>query len=258
MEWADVETSSDGYARRFAGAVGHWMLERQTACTAELLRGMPAGTRVLDVGGGHAQLMPLLADRRFDVTVVGSTAACAARLTPWIHEGMARFTVGDLLGLPYPDRSFDVVLSFRLLPHVAAWPRLVAELCRVSARVVVVDYPSKRSVNILADRLFAAKQRVEGDTRPFTVFDPRAIATAFESQGFAVTGERGQFVVPMAVHRAIGSAPVARVMEALLRSVGLAAALGSPRIARADRLATPGPAGRGRPGRDASEAGTGA
>jgi 2-polyprenyl-3-methyl-5-hydroxy-6-metoxy-1,4-benzoquinol methylase len=59
-EYADVETSSEGYARRFSGEVGKYFLEVQTQITLELLKPWPRA-RVLDVGGGHGQLaLPLV------------------------------------------------------------------------------------------------------------------------------------------------------------------------------------------------------
>src|SRR3972149_2530813 len=54
-EDADVETSSEAYARRFAGPVGEFFLEVQAAATLDLLRPWP-GSSLLEVGGGHGQL----------------------------------------------------------------------------------------------------------------------------------------------------------------------------------------------------------
>ena len=238
--YADVETSSDAYARRFSGPVGEWFLARQSECTGGLLDGIPAGARVLDVGGGHGQLVPLLLARGFDITVIGSTAACAHRLEKWMADGKVRFETADLLALAAADRSYDVVLSFRLLPHIAEWERLVGELCRVSASSVIIDYPSSRSVNVLAERLFAAKKKVEGDTREFTLFEPAHVARAFERHGFSVARECGQFVWPMALHRAAGSRTLSRLLESVPRAAGLTGPFGSPRILRADRSGSRG------------------
>ncbi len=55
-ETADIETSSDGYANRFGGKTGAWMLAVQERVTKQLLRDVPASATVLDVGGGHGQL----------------------------------------------------------------------------------------------------------------------------------------------------------------------------------------------------------
>src|SRR6185369_11420262 len=168
LEDADVVTSSAAYARRFAGPVGAWFLEVQARITLDLLRLWP-GASVLDVGGGHGQLLGPLLEAGHDVTVYGSAEVCRERIQDRLDGARARFEAGDLLRSRWPDRAFDVVVCYRLLPHVAAWPELVGELCRLARRAVLVDYPTRRSVNAAAEPLFAAKKGVEGDTRPFAV-----------------------------------------------------------------------------------------
>jgi 2-polyprenyl-3-methyl-5-hydroxy-6-metoxy-1,4-benzoquinol methylase len=235
MEDADVETSSDAYARRFAGPVGEWFLRVQRDATLALLRPLGGPLRVLDVGGGHGQLAAPLADAGHDVTVLGSSDSCRPRVAALVDAGRVRWRAGDLLGLPFEARAFDVALAFRLLPHVAKWRALVAELCRVAARAAIVDYPSRRSANAAASSLFAAKKSVEGDTRPFEVFADADVAAAFAAHGFRVRATRRQFAVPMAAHRALGLAPASRAVEGAARLAGLTALLGSPVVARADR-----------------------
>src|SRR5207245_2125337 len=230
----DVETSSDDYARRFSGAVGAWFLEAQARLTLALIARWPRA-RVLDVGGGHAQLTGPLVDAGYDVTVYGSEARCAARLRPWLDQGRVRFQAGDLASLAVADHAYDVAVCYRLLPHVERWRELVAELCRVARAAVLVDYPTRRSLNAAAGPLFALKRGVEGDTRPFTVFADADVRAALAAASFAVTARRGEFVLPMALHRAVGLAPLSRAAEGLLGLLGLRRALGSPVILRAER-----------------------
>ncbi len=230
-EDADVVTSSDEYARRFAGEVGRFFLERQAAVTLGLLRDLP-GSCVLDVGGGHGQLAGPLLDAGYELTVLGSDPSCETRIRALTAAGRARFLTADLVAPGLDDRSYDVVLAFRLLPHVVRWPELVATLARLARRAVIVDYPTRRSVNAVADLLFGLKQGVEKDTRPFAVFRDAEIAAAFAASGFRRNARRAQFLFPMALHRATGSAVLARGLEAGARAVGLTALLGSPVIAR--------------------------
>jgi len=233
-EDADVETSSDAYAGRFAGTVGSYFLEVQAKATLDLLTPWP-GASVLDVGGGHGQVTGPLVDAGYDVTVLGSETSCERRVREWTATGRARFEAGNLFAAPFPDRSFDVVLSYRLLPHAHRWRALVAELARLARQTVVVDYPTTRSVNTVAGSLFAWKKGVEGDTRPFTVFRDADIESAFAERGFTRTGRRAQFLFPMAFHRATGSAGLARVLERAAGALGLRDALGSPVILRLER-----------------------
>ncbi len=233
-EDADIVTSSDAYAKRFAGAVGSYFLDVQSKATLELLRPWP-GASVVDIGGGHGQVTGTMVDAGYDVTVVGSDPRCEARVRDWTASGRARFALGDLLRVPFPDRSFDVALSYRLLPHVRRWRDLVGELGRLARVAVIVDYPTARSVNALAGSLFDLKKGIEGDTRPFTVFKDGAIEDAFDEAGFSPTGRRAQFLFPMALYRAARSAGLARVLEGAGGALGLRRAFGSPVILRLER-----------------------
>ena len=230
----DVETSSEGYARRFAGGVGQWFLDVQAGLVAELLAPFPRA-RVLEYGGGHGQLTPSLLDAGHEVTVYGSPGACGSRLRALVEARRAAWQEGDLARAPFPDRAFDVVLAVRLLPHVPDWQGLVAELCRLAARAVVVDYPTARSVNAVADLLFGWKRAVEGDTRPFAVFQEREVRDAFLARRFFVTARRPEFFWPMALHRAHGRPRLARGLEAAAGATRLRRAFGSPVVLRAER-----------------------
>lgn len=234
-EDADLETASEDYARRFAGPVGRWFLEVQARSTVELLRGLPPGSSILDVGGGHGQIAPALVDAGHTVTIVGSSAACGAHLESRMPKAGYRFEVGDLRTLPYPDRAFAAVTCFRLLPHSMDWRHLMSELCRVARLAVVADYPSARSVNQFANRFFSFKRKVERNTRPFELFNPRDIEREFTRHGFDVRAERPQFLLPMVLYRMAGSDRLARIAERPGRWLGLTRYFGSPVVVRADR-----------------------
>jgi SAM-dependent methyltransferase len=233
-ETPDVETSSDEYAGRFAGETGRWFLDVQSAVVLDLLSPWK-GARVLEVGGGHAQLAPPLIERGYRVTVAGSEEACRARLDRALPAGSFEFRACDLLALPFPDRSFDVVVSIRLLTHLDRWREQMAELCRVADRAVIVDYPDSRSFNRLYDLLFSWKKAVERDTRTYRIFKPGEIADEAARHGFGKPVERRQFFLPMVVHRALKSARFSRLSEGMSAASGLTRWLGSPVVLRVQR-----------------------
>lgn len=231
---ADIETSSEAYASRFRGEVGRFFLDVQSSTVLDLLAPWP-GASVLDVGGGHAQLAPVLVERGFRVTVAGSDEVCRARLDRALPPGSFEFRACDLLGLPYPDRAFDVVVSLRLLAHVERWRELVAELCRVAERAVIVDYSDTRSFNQLYGPLFGWKKAVEGNTRTYHTFKPGEIAAEAALHGFGRPDERRQFFLPMVVHRAVRSGRFSRSSERVSSALGLTRRLGSPVVLRVRR-----------------------
>jgi hypothetical protein len=145
-----------------------------------------------------------------------------------------------LLALPYKNHAFDAVICYRMLAHSINWRRLVSELCRVSRHRVIIDYPARRSVNVLSHPLFDLKRSVEGDTtRRYALYGRGQMARAFEDSGFRVTVEHPQFLLPMAFYRLTGAAGLGRAFETPARIFGLTQAFGSPVILRADRRVGP-------------------
>lgn len=228
-ETADIETSSDDYATRFAGEIGAWFLQVQEQATLRMLAAYP-GARVLDVGGGHGQIAGALARQGYDVTVTGSDPVCSARIQPLVDAGQVRFEVANVLDLPYPDRAFDVVISYRLLPHVEQWQVFLAELTRVAGQAVVVDYPEVRSANAIAPLLFPLKKQLEGNTRTYTTFRRRELLDAFAEHGFREEARYPEFFFPMVVHRKLEKPGLSAALENASRAVGLTGWLGSPVI----------------------------
>lgn len=228
-ETADIATSSDDYAARFAGPTGAWMLRIQETIVRDLLQSLEV-TTVLDVGGGHGQLALPLCQAGFPVTVLASAESCRRRITPLVDSGQCRFVVGNLIELPFGDRSFDVALCFRLVTHCERWPELIRELCRVARRAVIIDYPTSQSLNRLAPQLFAAKKKLEGNTRTFRLFRHAELVSEFGKHDFRAGRRIGQFFLPMVLHRMLQCRPLSAALEAAGRGMGLSRRWGSPVI----------------------------
>lgn len=234
--WPDVETSSEAYKGRFAGAVGKYMLEVQERSVLSLLSDLPPGATVLDVGGGHGQLAGPLARQGLRVTVLGSSPACSGGLTDEISQGLVAFQAADFSRLPYADESFDAVVCIRLMAHVDEWPELMSELCRVARRTVLIDYPTYASLNLLSLATFSVKRAIEKTTRTYRSFWPDEISHAFAQNGFGRPQNQPQFVLPMAAHRLMGGSAVMQKIETLAHRFGLTQRFGNPVLARADRV----------------------
>jgi ubiquinone/menaquinone biosynthesis C-methylase UbiE len=231
-ETPDIETASDSYALRFAGAAGRYLLGEQDAAIRNALKDWRGGS-VLDVGGGHAQLTPLLRTLARNVVVFGSDARSLERVRTRFPD--CATAAGDLLDLPFGPQSFDVVVAVRLLPHVRNWPRLLSELCRVARSAVVIDYPRTTGFNGLTPLLFPLKLRLEGNTRHYRNFRDAEVDEVLHVCGFTPRERHAQFILPMVVHRRAHGARPLRGIERAARSLKLTQAFGSPVVLRADR-----------------------
>lgn len=237
-ETADIETSSDDYASRFAGRTGEWMLRVQRDIVMDIIERRGA-TSILDVGGGHGQLAAPLCRAGFEVTVLGSSESCRARIAGILENGACRFVVGNVVELPFSDLSFDCAICFRLLTHCGQWPRLIGELCRVARLSVIVDYPTSQSLNIMAPALFGAKKKLEGNTRTWKLFKHREVQDEFLKHGFEPALRTGQFVLPMVLHRALKFPRLSAGIEGLFRIAGISRGWGSPVIVEMIRKSAP-------------------
>lgn len=233
-ETADIETSSDDYATRFAGEVGAWFLKLQEDATLKMLKPYPGAT-VLDVGGGHGQTTTALVNAGYKVTVLGSDESCANRIRPFVEAGQVAFKVGNVIDLPYEARSFDVVLSYRLVPHVERWQELLTDFARVADKAVVVDYPESLSFNAITPLLFGFKKKLEGNTREYTLFRRKQLMEIFEQNGFQYTARVPEFFLPMVLHRKLKNVRISSLMEGVSRQLGLTRLFGSPVILKVTR-----------------------
>jgi hypothetical protein len=234
--WPDVETSSEQYAQRFSGEAGSYLLrvqDERLRLLLEYARGGGPIRSALDVGGGHGQLIEALLDSCDDVTIVGSDQICAKRLLNGPFAGKVAYRSAELLALPYDDHSIDLVTSIHLLAHMTHWHVLIAELCRVSARYVIVDYPARLGVNALLRAAFPLKRAIEPHTRVDRSFWPFQINRFFARHGFRHCVVCKQFPVQMALHRLLGAR--AAVLEEAWRRIGLTKLIGNPVLALFER-----------------------
>jgi SAM-dependent methyltransferase len=234
--YADREVAEGFDALRFGGPIGRYLLEAQQALLLDALA-PAAGRLVLDVGTGTGRAALALAaagarvtgvDASREMLSVARARAAALGLAP-------TFEVADAHALPFAPRSFDAAVCFRLLMHVTDWRGCVKELCRVSRGRVVLDFPARSSfaaLESLGRRAAAAAGRT---TEPYIVLAERDVRAELASNGFRVTAVHRQFVLPIALHKAIGSVGMTTALERGLRVFGLRRLLGSPVTMVAER-----------------------
>ncbi len=230
---------------RFSGPIGEFLLETQErllmdACSPLGQAGgeLPlSGCAVLDVGTGTGRAAIGLA--RAGAAVVGVDASSemleVARARAESAGVSVTFDVGDAHALPFPDGHFDVAVSLRVLMHTPDWRRCVGELCRVSRRRVVVDFPSKSSAAAIESLARHLKRALGGKVESYRVMSERSVVAAFRAHGYKVVEVHRQFVLPIALHKMVGSIGFTKGLERVLSATGLLWLAGSPVTMVAER-----------------------
>ena len=95
--------------------------------------GFPKKAKILDAGCGTGQLsMPLINSGHSVVGVDVSEAMLDIARNKLIPAYDARFEVGDVRSLKYPDNTFDAIVASKLFQHIGHWETAVDELIRVT------------------------------------------------------------------------------------------------------------------------------
>jgi ubiquinone/menaquinone biosynthesis C-methylase UbiE len=220
--YADPDTARRFDARRFGGPIGELVAAGQARV---LLRfaGPLANRMVLDVGTGTGRAALLIASAGARVTGVDASEemlAVARQRAAAAHQTVT-FLAGDAHRLAFDDQAFDAVVSLRVIMHTPRWQECVAELCRVSRGLVIVDYPSAASFALLQSMWRRTVAAIGARTEPYRVFSDTQIAAALAAGGFRIRDIDRQFVLPIAVHKAINSPRFTTAIEKWLARAGL-------------------------------------
>jgi len=236
--YADPQMAQTFEDRRFGGPIGELVARTQAQVLSNMI-GRIRHRRILDVGTGAGRAALFLARGGARVTGVdASDEMLAVARAKAADEGLAvEFAPGDAHALQFTDRSFDVVVCLRVLMHTPDWQRSLAELCRVADQLVVFDYPSATSVAALQSATRRMMHTFGANTEAYRVFSAGSIARALDASGFRVRSVHRQFVLPIQLHKAIGSRRFTERIEGVLDRAGLLKAFGSPVTVCAERCA---------------------
>lgn len=205
--WRDTGTAGPDRARDLAAR-----LERRAKAADEIsardaylgLLGIADGEHVLDVGCGSGAVTREIAryvgsrGRVVGLDPSPELLAVARELAQKAGVGdRVEFREGDALRLPFPDRSFDVVLCVTVLSHVRRGEAAIPELARVlrsGGRLGVFDLDTDMTAFTHPDR--ALTRRIVAAASDATAVDGwlvRRLPALFQRVGLVDVRVRGFF-----------------------------------------------------------------
>jgi len=236
--YADPAMARSFESRRFGGPIGEYVASSQAHVLANMV-GRIQDRSIVDVGTGAGRAAILMARGGARVTAVDASEQMleVARQRAAEERLKIKFVRGDAHALQFPDREFDVAICLRVLMHAPDWRRCLGELCRIAERLVIFDYPAAMSASLLESLSRRVVHTLGASTEAYRVISDRAIRQALRQSNFQVRSVHRQFVMPIQLHRAIGSRKFTIWSEDLLDRVGLLKRLGSPVTVVAERCA---------------------
>lgn len=114
---------------------------------------------VLEIGSGGLGIAPYL---KKEVTGLD------VRFNPPFYPLLKR-KIGSCLKIPFPDKSFDVVISVDVLEHLKSEERsrVVSEMRRVAKKEIIVAVPTGELAQKQDQELNQAYKKIYGHTFPF-------------------------------------------------------------------------------------------
>jgi SAM-dependent methyltransferase len=222
--------------RRLSGPIGDLVVSAQARALANFV-GRIHERDIVAVGEGSERAAQLFARGGAFVTAVQPTVAMLAdaRRRAEAEPLKMQFVCAGADALRFPAGAFDVAVGLHLLAHAPEWRRCVAELCRVARRLVIVDYYSAMSASLPVSLARRSLGAVGVHAATYRVFARGTIDEAFDREGFRVRSVQRQFVLPLALHQAIGSRRFTVKSEKFLDRLGLLKHFGTPIMLVAER-----------------------
>jgi ubiquinone/menaquinone biosynthesis C-methylase UbiE len=204
----------DGFAARYErgrDAGYHAMLD---SLEVDFALRFARGAHLLEAGCGTGLILSRLAPHARAAVGVDLSSGM---LAPARRRGL-RVVQGSVTALPFPDASFDVVCSFKVLAHVERIREALAEISRVTrpGGHLLLEFYNPWSLRGLVKRLKppTAVSDHANDEAVYTRYDTLGAIRAALPQGHAIVDLRGvRIFTPAAAAWQVR--PVARVLRYL-------------------------------------------
>ena len=236
--YADPNYAENFDMSHFGGEMGRYILAAQENVLVDFL-GDLKNVALLDVGTGTGRAALAFAQRGARVTGVDASPEMLKVAVAHAKEIGAdvEFKTGAAHDLDFADRTFDVAVSLRMLMHTPDWRKCLSELCRVSKKRVLFDYPPSTSTSAVQVRLRRIQRFFGRQVETYHVLGNGDVRAVLNANGYKIIKIHKQFVLPIMLHKAMGSRRFTETSEKILAALGLLKLFGAPVTILAERIA---------------------
>ena len=220
---------------RYGGPFGQYLENLEVGTFLSMID--PESERILDLGAGTGKLSIPLILKSKEVLSVDSSANMLRVAGLKSHKLNIEIIaiISDAHYLSFRDRTFDCVVSSRLLMHLIDWEKGIKEICRVSRKELVIDFPSNLSFASL-DILFKRIKRIFlPETQVYNKYSIGDIAKEIKKNGFQVVQTRKEFFIPFTLHRLFNHPKISNKIERIFRKFYITELFGNPVTLKAIR-----------------------
>jgi len=179
----------EDYDRWFTTPMGSLVKRYEGELLLELLRTMP-GELILDAGCGTGVFTLDILSRSTTVIGLDISLPMLSRAGRKARKYCFQMVLGDMLNLPFPEKSFDRVISVTALEFIEDAKGAVRELFRVTKRGGCIVVATLNSLS-----LWASRRSVEAKKKQ-TIFEKAIFRSPDELRSLAP----GEGVIRTAIH----------------------------------------------------------
>ena len=236
--YGDKTYARNFHGDRYSGPFGTFLLEQERSIFAEfLLDGHRTIGSVLDAGTGSGKLALHFACIGMQVTAIDASPEMVRITQQQAKEQNVKIDclLGDIQELSFQPRSFDGVVSSRVLMHLIDWKAALAQLCNICDGAIVIDFPSTYSLAAMGPLTRRILRLVGLKAQGYHSVTAGEVKRELEKNGFRVTHVYKCYFLHIGLHRLLRNPALSMKLEKLFGALGLRQLLGAPVVIGAER-----------------------
>lgn len=193
INWDTIHNRDESWRTKLIGDISYaFVMPRYVELFEKYFKNFQ-GLSFLELGSGNGEIASLIAEKKFPFTSRYVTSECFPKGVEWLKEKGLEAVLANAEDIPAKDASFDVVLSFDVMHHVANPRKMASEMMRTARGKLFLTESNGLSVGRKLMELTPGR-RMAGEKS----YTPSQYRSFFNHPGFSVTRfEIHPFVFPI-------------------------------------------------------------